>query len=810
MTKIGKTGFCLLIAWGIIAAHGCGDDPNTGGIFNAGGEVSTDRDDRGVWFITGPDNASLYDISEAMGYAVATDRLWQLEQYRRTGRGRLSEILGPSMLRTDSYLRTVGYSEEELLALFDALGPEPRAMVQGYVDGINRRVSEVLEDPLLLPLEFKAIDFQRLLQFDFTPTLSEWTVVDLLSWIIVLQRNFDGQALKLWEIRNADLYQVLAEGFPDDHAQMFEDLRWLNDPDAQTYIPDGAGKTKALAGLSGRIPSGAGDRALPNMRQAAASMTETRDTVVNSLKSINAWVKMGSYGWVVSGAKTWSGNPILYSGPQMGFDVPSIVTEGSIRAGGLNVSGMTVPGMPTLIVSRTPIHALAMMTGHAKTEDYYIEEPSDVFLHRTEIIPVLGQPDETVGIYRSAHGPVMSPMPYDPASYDPEADGSIISWKYAHWGRELEFIVAALKVLRARDLDEAGEGAEILPSSFHVLYANRGGEIAYWMTGRDPVRPPGEWRLPQGFLGPHLEWDADILKARSTDRNTSQGFYCGWNNKSSADTDAPYGPFHRAHVIHDFLSARNDLTYEDVRGLALNIATTDSFGSGGNPWKFVEAYFTNVVNANATPARTGALSILSGWDGHFVDGGEASWARGTDRADAWVLMDAWIREVIRLTFEDELGSDLDNYTLFNVLLHGLPGTTLNNRYDWFRNLSDGTAPQTADAIILVALDNALVALEARPWGTDARGEIAYEHPVLEQFGNGIVHTMPRSSRSTYAQCIEYGPDGPVRIESMFPLGESGNILTGPLFIFTPVYDPNFFSMTEVYDGFEHRPFPLFE
>jgi len=45
---------------------------------------------------------------------------------------------------------------------------------------------------------------------------------------------------------------------------------------------------------------------------------------------------------------------------------------------------------------------------------------------------------------------------------------------------------------------------------------------------------------------------------------------------------------------------------------------------------------------------------------------------------------------------------------------------------------------------------------------------------------------------------------------MFPLGESGNISTGAGWLFTPVFDPNFFSMTDVYDGFEHRPFPLFD
>ena len=160
--------------------------------------------------------------------------------------------------------------------------------------------------------------------------------------------------------------------------------------------------------------------------------------------------------------------------------------------------------------------------------------------------------------------------------------------------------------------------------------------------------------------------------------------------------------------------------------------------------------------------------------------------------------------------EDELGSDESSFTLFNVMLHALPGTTVNNNYDWFQNLSDPTAPNTADDIILAALDNALTELGERPWGTGARGEITFEHPVLAQVDEemGIVHTMPKSSRSTYGHCVEYGPTGPVRIESMFPLGESGTVFADPSI--TPVFDPYFFGMTEVFDGFEHRPFPLFD
>lgn len=391
----------------------------------------------------------------------------------------------------------------------------------------------------------------------------------------------------------------------------------------------------------------------------------------------------------------------------------------------------------------------------------------------------------------------------------------VISWKYSHWGHEFKVFRAYIDIARATSMDQFGAAIELVPLSQHFTYADRDGNIAYWMSGRDPVRSYGEWRLPQGAAGTPLEWDSANLIRRSTDRNTSRGYYCGWNNKSNAgynnsswnNISYSFGTFHGAHVIDDYLSTTNSLTFDQVRDLALNIATTDSFARNrGNPWKFAKDYFIPAVNADSNSTRQAALALLAAWDGHFVDGGVGSWAAGTNRADAWVLMDAWIKEVLNLTFEElELNATLrtakNNQVLFDVLLHGLKPGGVKNYYDWFQN-SDPAAPQTANAIIVKALDNTLTALGASPWGANKRGVIEYKHAML-----GKVWEMPFSSRSTYAHTVEYAGTGPFKIQSMFPLGESGNILAGGGG--APVFDANFYTMTGVYDGFVYRDFPLF-
>jgi acyl-homoserine lactone acylase PvdQ len=89
--QIERLGLAILMAITIAAAPLVAD------------ALVTNRDDKGVWFITGSPDETVYDIFEAMGYAVAADRLWQTEKLRRMARGCLAEIFGPDYLESDIF-----------------------------------------------------------------------------------------------------------------------------------------------------------------------------------------------------------------------------------------------------------------------------------------------------------------------------------------------------------------------------------------------------------------------------------------------------------------------------------------------------------------------------------------------------------------------------------------------------------------------------------------------------------------------------------------------------------------------------------
>jgi penicillin amidase len=836
------------------------------------------KDEMGIWYLRAPDNASLYDIYHEVGFQVATDRLWQLEQYLRAATGRLSALLGQNYLENDIFVRTLGYSQNELESAFDALDEDSKSIIQGYVDGINQRIDYVIENRSQMPMEFVFIGHKA--GVDIIPT--KWSVYDLLAWTVILQRQFDPEALEVdhGQLENIQLLGRLMAKYPTDISEllgqnpgttllghlMFKDLRWSDDPDAQTYILDEdvpdewkfsqkRSKQSAVSSLT----------QIPDYSQTINQLQHFRRKVKNNLEKINANVKMGSYAWVVGPEKTRDGKPILYAGPQMGFNSPTICIECSIQGGGIDVSGMMIPGIPGIMIGRTPHHAWSMQVGHTHSTDFYFEfDPSKIRLERLESIAIAGGESITIPVYKIDGRPIISPFPFNPATYIPSSTNPIVSWRYAHTGYELNLVSAIHDLARSQSIQEFGQGIEKLALSQHFCYADRDGNIAYWMSGRDPIRPNDPlgmaYQLPQGAVPgvPQMDWNDDILKPRSHLVNPSRHYFAGWNNKthpyySGSPNNIDYftGPFHRCHVIYDYLNSHNDLTFEDIRDLAISVATTQSIGKAGNPWPFVKEIFSAAVASDPTSNRQEALTILNAWDGHFVDGGKTNWANGKDRSDGWMLMDTWIRKVIEKTFSPYLdvlskkneSNSAEEILLFgneyqrrllNIIIRSFKGRC---NYDWFNSnmlAPPGSAYYTtlaqnmkskAFSIIVDALDETLSELGERPWGIDKRGFIEISNGVLNQLvGDAIpgwkIWRIPFGSRSTYAQCVQLDNIGPVRIESFFPLGQSTQIDWSILLSSDPnrflnpkdsnFYHKHFFDMSiNYFDNFKHRPFSLF-
>ena len=210
-----------------------------------GDQVTIYRDEFGVPHIFAETNRGLF---VGYSYAVAQDRLWQLELFRRAARGRLAEILGtqypatnlgsgtPGALSIDLDMRTRFYTEGELEGQFALLDAEEAEIFQAYADGINRYVNEVVvPDPVNnLPFEF---------QFLGIGIPQPWTAIDVVANAVYQSRfgQNGGTERQNQTLLNNLITQCQKTGLAADCQAsamgMFNDIRWIDDPDTPVSVP---------------------------------------------------------------------------------------------------------------------------------------------------------------------------------------------------------------------------------------------------------------------------------------------------------------------------------------------------------------------------------------------------------------------------------------------------------------------------------------------------------------------------------------------------------------------------------------------
>ncbi|MEL7362538.1 MAG: penicillin acylase family protein, partial [Bacteroidota bacterium] len=410
-----------------------------------GNEVVIDRDDFGVPHISAPTEVAAF---YGQGYAVAQDRLFQMETFWRIATGRFAELFGAGEsngnIVQDQGILTVFYTPEERAAQFDALSPGLKALLEAYRDGINLYIGEIATDQMKLPIEYAL----------FSGTPEAWTNDKTVAVLQFFMRRFG-------EIGGSELTR-LAE-FEAMGPEMFNQLRPINDPTASTTI------TSQTAPVVDDTPTYANhdfpDRVLAAARNAVAELDEREALVEAVYQAYGIPSSFGSFAAAIAPSVSASGNAMLLGAPQMGVPSPdpevrsrtSITSEVEIKVeGGLHIAGMTVPGIPGVIIGRTPDRAWTLTTGFTDNTDTYVEtldktgtqyefngglEPLMPFSSTINVAG--GEPVPYTG-FRTVHGPV----------YFVDADnGTAFSWRFAFWNRELDMVEAFYDVWRGSSFE---------------------------------------------------------------------------------------------------------------------------------------------------------------------------------------------------------------------------------------------------------------------------------------------------------------------------------------------------------------------
>jgi penicillin amidase len=295
--------------------------------------VTIFRDVYGAPHIIGESDAGVFF---GQGFAVAQDRLYQLELNRRAAEGRLSEWFGPLTVEFDREIRRMYYTEAERMDLFRELPPEFQEMLVAYRDGINAYVDSMNADPARYkPIEFAVLEMEP------------WTVTRSIAVIQFITRGF-GQAGGNELTRLVELQSFGREWF---------DLnRPINDPTAPTTIPGigpGTPRTWRNTGIHAR----------EELVQAIEKGKADRNRLIGRLDIPG---KLGSFAVAISGTKSNSGNVMMLGAPQMGPpqpDEPNVAHEVELDSPTFHVGGMTIAGIPLVIVGHTPNLAWSLTRG---------------------------------------------------------------------------------------------------------------------------------------------------------------------------------------------------------------------------------------------------------------------------------------------------------------------------------------------------------------------------------------------------------------------------------------------------------------
>ncbi|WP_211452556.1 penicillin acylase family protein [Collimonas antrihumi] len=773
------------------------------------GAVTIKRDTYGTPHIYADTTFGLF---YGYGYAVAQDRLFQMEMARRTFTGKVSEALGAKYLTSDQAVRS-NYKPQSLLRQYAALPASDKAIFEGYAAGFNAWVRQVEKQPeQLMPKQFNDMGFKPV----------KWTAMDVVMIFVGSMANRFSDFNT--ELDNLGLLNALVEKHgKEDGSRIFDQLKWVDDPGAPTTIPSGPAERKVtgpapaeqavdnrqqLAGLAApsrqtmqaiaRMPRDAGNGRLLPMSGSAAQDHLDALLARDGLSGMGGFPQASNI-WLAGKGKAKDAQAILFNGPQFGWFNPAYVYAVGLHGAGFNVVGNTPFAYPSILFGHNGKIAWGATAGYGDGVDIYQEQlnPDNRYeylykgkylpmIKRTDIIKVKGAPDHKLDVYGTTHGLVVA--------FDMEK-GVAYSKKRTWDGHEVESLMAWIRQTQAQDYDQWIGQAAHMAITINWYYADAKGNIGYAYTGKFPQRKPNhDTRLPALGTG-DMEWDA-VLPFSSNPQmlNPQQGWIANWNNKPAAGYPSPdmywlsWSAADRVETIMDHFKPDDKLTPAAMAGINQSASFADV-----NARYFLPYLKEAVARLAENDPRRQAVTLFDGWDLQTVDSSTA-----THYKAAATLMRTWLPIMLKNTLADVIPAEYFKfYSAAGYPVAGTPvvgsvniqpGTkvlyqalrgkhaSIPQRYDLF----NGKKPLD---VVLAALSESVESLQTR-YGSDMQKwlEPVDEHVYLsnnfvgipQANGNERLKTPVMMNRGTENNLISFTSDG-VRNCEVLPPGQSGFI-----------------------------------
>jgi penicillin amidase len=769
----------------------------------AGLQIVRDGDGVPHIYASGPDEAAIEgEIAYGIGYAQAEDRLFQMEILRRAAEGTLSELLGSSYEQMDLLTRRDSETAAERAEQIAALSPTDRASLQRYADGINAVIARDTQDASQLPAGFAATQDEP---------VRPWTSDDTVAVIVLETKQVAESAGN--EVGYGSLARRLASRYGVEKAvRILDDLQLTRDPKSPTTVPHGQGARRTTdLKRYGFIDYTPADTArlvssLDPSVDAADQEMLTGDQALAQADSSLGLPRFGSNAWAIAPRRSRTGGALLWGAPQVGYYFPPVLYEMEVQGGASHIHGVGVPGGgPGIVIGYTPHLAWSITTAQDDQVDTYVDRiraaPGGGYeffwrgawrpvAQRQETIRVrtqtpnlaligqsLGTPvytDKTVTFYRTEHGPPGTPLPCAVFYLDPHAGLSYCKVR-AFWNAELQTGRALVDMNQATDLAAFDRAVHESVAGFNFIYADDQGNIAYWHTGRVPVRVRGhDPRLPvpgdgsydwQGFLTP-ADWPSVV--------DPAQGWVASWNNKPQASwpdsgDGTLWGAFQRVRQPMSLIAAQSRLDSTTVWQVARRTGELDLRATLG----FKPLLTTLAARTDLSPLERRAVDLVAAWDGtaFYPDGAERDASgkpTGRVAGAAFPIFDAWFAALEQRVAAPVFGPVVSGSDAANgVRAFTRTPQTESPQYEFFDDFdafvydaltgrahaADYLGGATASDVSKAALDDALGKLSSAQ-GADPDGWRApMPQIVFQDLEVGGVPNIPWENRGTWGEAV---------------------------------------------------------
>lgn len=709
-------------------------------------QVMIRRDRSGVPHLYAHDN---HDLFMAQGYVHAQDRFWQMDFWRHIGAGRLAEMFGESQVKTDRFLRTMGWARvaQQEVAQLDG---DMKMQLEAYATGVNAYLES--HQGTALSLEYGVL---KLLNPAYRP--EPWRLEHSLTWSKVmsydLSSNLYQEIQRTVLLKTFSLKQVeeLYPPYPIDHPTILPDFRLSQGEPGLN--PDSDSMSKASPAIFALAAM------LPDLTTLTQPMEQLHDMIGEPASGI------GSNNWVISGQRTTTGKPLLADDPHLAVQMPSIWYEVGLHcqpkgeACPYDVVGFSFAGMLGVVIGHNDRIAWGVTNVAPDVMDLYIEKVNPQNPNQYEVngkwvdmqsvpetIQVAGSQPILQTVRYTRHGPVLSDINPNlqqlpdrlldrPQIPLPPAYVVALRWTALEPGR-LHYAIP--RIDRARNWPEfraALQDFQVPAQNF--VYADVEGNIGYQTPGHIPIRNRGNGRYPVPGWTTDYDWQDEYIPFEKLPYafNPPQGYLSSANDPVAGQgypffitTDWNYG--YRAKRIADLLASHTSpFSLQDLQKIQ-----GDNFNLSAQTWMPL----IQQLQLNDRRLET-ARNLFQDWDFQL----------NQNSAPA-TLFEAFWKHLLADTFQDQLSET--NWLLGDHRAYAVVNNLLSQPdNEWWDDRRTPKVEQRDD-ILKKAFADAVAELEQLQGKNPNRWRWGKLHPVT--FRNA---TLGKSGIAPIERLFNRGP-----------------------------------------------------